>query len=394
MTESTGGQTPTNEPRSGQTSADAAGSIRDRLRSPAASSEANSGGDGRGSDVSESNFQNSDSRATLAAGGGDEEQRTDPQSAPRPYELRHTDLDAAAERSAERKVAAMFLASFLAVVGFIVVFFAAPYKYTENHNDLFTPLLAALMAIALGGIGAGAVKWAKSLMGDAEIVQERHSFAADPADLDETGKLLVSGLQETGLGRRKLLTGTLLLGAGSLALLPLPLLLDLGPYAHKERLLRQTAWKKGIRLVRKNGTPVRMGDLQIGALETVYPGIPGGDRMADTPTMLIRMQPEQLTPRRGREDWSVEGHIAYSVICTHLGCPVKLYEQQTHHLFCPCHQSTFDASNGAEVVFGPAARSLPQLPIAVDDEGYFVAQGDFPEPVGPSFWERKSERAS
>jgi len=78
------------------------------------------------------------------------------------------------------------------------------------------------------------------------------------------------------------------------------------------------------------------------------------------------------------------------VICTHLGCPVKLYEQQTHHLFCPCHQSTFDASNGAKVVFGPAARSLPQLPIYVDSDGYFVAGGDYPEPVGPSFWERKS----
>jgi ubiquinol-cytochrome c reductase iron-sulfur subunit len=104
--------------------------------------------------------------------------------------------------------------------------------------------------------------------------------------------------------------------------------------------------------------------------------------------MLIRMRPEELTPRKGREDWSIEGHIAYSVICTHLGCPVKLYEQQTHHLFCPCHQSVFDASNGAKVLFGPAARSLPQLAISLDDEGYFVADGDYSEPVGPSYWER------
>ena len=68
---------------------------------------------------------------------------------------------------------------------------------------------------------------------------------------------------------------------------------------------------------------------------------------------------------------------------------MKLYEQQKHHLFCPCHQSTFDAANGAKVLFGPAARNLPQLAISVDAEGYFVAQGDFNEPVGPSFWERK-----
>jgi ubiquinol-cytochrome c reductase iron-sulfur subunit len=169
-----------------------------------------------------------------------------------------------------------------------------------------------------------------------------------------------------------------------------PLLFDLGPYAHKERLFRQTAWKKGVRLVRRNGTPVRLGDLALGSLETVYPDVPGGVHRADSPTMLIRMDPKVLKPRKGREDWSVQGHIAYSVICTHLGCPVKLYEQQTHHLFCPCHQSTFDAANGAKVVFGPAARSLPQLAISVDADGYFVAQGDYPEPVGPSYWERNS----
>jgi probable menaquinol-cytochrome c reductase iron-sulfur subunit len=41
-------------------------------------------------------------------------------------------------------------------------------------------------------------------------------------------------------------------------------------------------------------------------------------------------------------------------------------------------------------VFGPAARALPQLPITVDEDGYLVAAGNFVEPVGPAFWERKS----
>jgi ubiquinol-cytochrome c reductase iron-sulfur subunit len=369
-------------------------SIRERLQAPAASDEANSGGDSRGSDVTENGFQQTDSRADLAARGRDESQTAAPSAPAAPYELRHADLDAAAERSAERKVAFLFLLSVIGTVGFIWTFFAGNFKYGSQDNQYFTPMLAFFMALALTGIGAGAVKWAKTLLGDAEVVQERHHFASSPEDLAETGQQLVEGLQATGLGRRKLLTGTLLLGAGSLLLLPAPLLLDLGPYAHKERLLRKTGWKKGVRLVRRNGSPVRLGDLQIGSLETVYPDVPGGDVLADSPTMLIRMMPEQLTPRRGRDDWSVDGHIAYSVICTHLGCPVKLYEQQTHHLFCPCHQSTFDASNGAKVVFGPAARSLPQLPIAVDEEGYFVAQSDYTEPVGPSYWERKSERFS
>ena len=91
-----------------------------------------------------------------------------------------------------------------------------------------------------------------------------------------------------------------------------------------------------------------------------------------------------------RADWNYNGSIAYSKICTHVGCPVALYEQQTHHLLCPCHQSTFDLADSARVVFGPAARPLPQLALAVDSEGYLVAQSDFDEPVGPSYWERDS----
>ncbi len=369
-----------------QTSAQAAGSIRDRLRAPA---DDDRGGDSRGSDVTESSFRNSDSAADLAALGG-EGRGTPAPGAPMTTEVRREDVDEAAARSAERKVAAMFMLSFAAVVAFCIVFFAAPYAYDEANNQYFTPVLATLMAIALGGIGAGAVKWAKTLMVDEETVQERHDMASDPQERADAAAAIRTGIADSGLPRRKLLMGTLAVGAGSLAILPLPLLLDLGPYAHKERALRRTAWAKGIRLVRKNGTPVRLGDLQIGALETVYPEVPGGDFIADSPTMLIRMQPEALTPVKGREDWSVQGHIAYSIICTHLGCPVKLYEQQTHHLFCPCHQSTFDASHGAKVLFGPAARALPQLAISVDADGYFVAQGDYHEPVGPSFWERDS----
>ncbi|MDP9436268.1 MAG: Rieske (2Fe-2S) protein, partial [Actinomycetota bacterium] len=153
-------------------------------------------------------------------------------------------------------------------------------------------------------------------------------------------------------------------------------------------VLEFTAWKQGVRLIRQNGTPVRLGDLQIGSVESVFPDVPRGTLIADSPALLIRMRPEVLTPLPGREDWTVDGHIVYSSICTHLGCPVKLYEQETHNLLCPCHQSTFNAAEGAEVKFGPAARPLPQLAIAVDEEGYFVAQGDFDEPIGPSYWER------
>jgi ubiquinol-cytochrome c reductase iron-sulfur subunit len=104
--------------------------------------------------------------------------------------------------------------------------------------------------------------------------------------------------------------------------------------------------------------------------------------------MLIRLRPDApRTWRAGRENLNYGDYVAYSKICTHLGCPTSLYESQTNRILCPCHQSQFVATEYAKPVFGPAARPLPQLPITVNDEGYFVATGDFPDPIGPSFWE-------
>ena len=112
--------------------------------------------------------------------------------------------------------------------------------------------------------------------------------------------------------------------------------------------------------------------------------------------ILIKFRPGELNiPTRtngstviGTMNWTVDNIVAYSKICTHVGCPVALYEQTTHHILCPCHQSTFDASTGATVIFGPAPRPLPQLPMTVDAQGFLVAKSDFTQPVGPSFWER------
>jgi ubiquinol-cytochrome c reductase iron-sulfur subunit len=377
------------------TSADAAGSIRDRLKSPVGSDEANAGGDSRESGVSDASFQQTDSAAALAARGRTDQQESPPSGADAapPQELiaaPKATLSEHEQKVAERKVAALFLLSLFGVLAFCVWYVVGEGTFGEPNNEFFTPLLGVFMALALGGIGAGAVLWAKSLMTETQVVQERHPFASSEEEQREVAEMFTTGLEQANVKRRPLLLGTLALGAGSLALLPLPFALGMGRFQHKERELATTAWREGMRLYRSNGTPVRLGDLQIGSVESVFPDIEHPQLRADSPVLLIRMRPEDFTPREGHEGYDYEGHVAYSSICTHLGCPVKLYEQQTHHLLCPCHQSTFRADIGAEVIFGPAARALPQLAISVDEDGYFVAQGDFDEPIGPSYWERDS----
>jgi ubiquinol-cytochrome c reductase iron-sulfur subunit len=370
------------------TSADAAGSIRDRLRSPVPNEEANSGGDASRSGISDSSFQQTDSAALREAHGRSDRQES-AHAGLEPVEVGPEPLTPHEAKVAERKVAALFLLSALSVVAFCVWYVVGEAQFGVEGNKFFTPLLGLFMALALGGIGAGAVLWAKTLMVDEESVQERHPFGSPAEERAATADAIKSGLDDAGIKRRPLLLGTLALGGGALALLPLPFVFGMGRFQDKERELATTAWTEGMRLYRSNGTPVRLGDLVVGAVESVFPDVELPQLRADSPALLIRMRPEELQLEEHPE-WAVDGHVVYSSICTHLGCPVKLYEQQTHHLLCPCHQSTFDASRGAEVIFGPAARPLPQLAIAVDEEGYFVALGDFAEPIGPSYWERDS----
>ncbi len=387
--QSTGGQQPSG-PRGGQTAAEAAPSIRERLRSPGGRVTDSHGSDTRGSDVRSGDFQQSDSRGVLTSHGRDERQLSQDMAPVQVPIDRLTDpFELSRQKSSERLVAGLFLISFLGTVGFVLTYFLVDHKFAASGFTLYTPLLGITMAAALGGIGAGAVVWAKNLMDDEESTQERYPFGSSPEDRAATGTALKAGLAETQLPRRSLLRNTLLLSGGALAVLPLPLVLSFGPFQHKERALSVTGWVKGARLIRKDGSPINRDDLEIGGVESVFPDVPRGTKLADSLVLLIRMRPDELEILPGRETWSVDGYVAYSAICTHLGCPVKLYQQQTHNILCPCHQSTFEADHGAKVAFGPAARPLPQLAISVDDQGYFLAQGDFDEPIGPSFWERK-----
>ncbi|MGW3679662.1 cytochrome bc1 complex Rieske iron-sulfur subunit [Streptomyces prasinus] len=314
-----------------------------------------------------------------------------------PHEPRIQDVDERAAKRSERTVALLFTLSMLATVGFIASFVTIPvdksvYIFPIGHINALNFALGMTLGVALFTIGAGAVHWARTLMSDQETADERHPIAASPEVREKVMEDFRQGAKESVLGRRKLIRNTMF---GALALFPLSgvvLLRDLGPLPGTK--LRHTAWQKGKLLVNMNtNEPMRPSDIIVGSLTFAQPeGLDPHEHgymneIAKAALMLVRIQPENIKDKRELE-WSHEGIVAYSKICTHVGCPISLYEQQTHHALCPCHQSTFDLSDGARVIFGPAGHALPQLRIGVNDEGYLEALGDFEEPVGPSFWER------
>jgi ubiquinol-cytochrome c reductase iron-sulfur subunit len=274
----------------------------------------------------------------------------------------------------ERGAALCFLVSAAAAIALAVVYWEGGQPQAEG----------VLLAITLGGIGVGIVLWAKHFMPGEEVAEERHPMASTEEEIAAFRADFRAG--GSSLGRRRVLVAT---AGGACAALGVALLFpirSLGPRPGSG--LKRTAYRGGgRRVVREDGSPVRPDDLPVDGLITVWPD--GNTDAADAPTLLIKVRPDQgFEPRDGREDWTVDGIVAYSKLCTHVGCPVGLYQAESGLLLCPCHQSTFDVMRHAKPVFGPAARSLPQLPLGVDDEGYLIATGDFSGPVGPGFWDR------
>ncbi len=301
-----------------------------------------------------------------------------------------------AERRAERQVAAAFTGAGLSALAFMVIFVAWPWEVETagggfDLSTLYTPLLGLTMGLAITLIGIGVVLWAKKLMPYEIAVQERHEGASPEIERQTTAATLIGVGNATGIARRSLIKRSLGFGATMLGLMAI---FPLGGLIKKPgAALFETPWEPGMRLLTLAGLPIRPDDMRPGALQTVFPPVEGGTRSADGVAMLIRLLPQQVTDfraREGQEDFRWNDFVAYSKICTHAGCPVSLYEQETARILCPCHQSQFDATDGAKSIFGPASRSLPQLAVEVDDDGYFVAKSDFIEPIGPAFWERSS----
>lgn len=324
-----------------------------------------------------------------------------------PHRPRRSDFDPKAARRAERQVASLFLLSILMVILFVVAYIAI-----DPQADIYIPLfgevgyqnfaLGLTFGLGVFCIGAGAIQWAKKLMPDVEVVQERHSLASTPHEDVEAAEQYERGKEESGFAQYKIIRRTLI---AALALFPIPLIVMLRdlwtPTEATEglspvELLSTTAWVEGMPIV-TDGTyaKLRPEDIPVGGLVSALPenimeiqeeehNLNARGKAA---IILVRMEPDEIRAQQG-DGWDYQGILAYSKICTHVGCPIALYEHRTHHLLCPCHQSTFDLADSGNVVFGPAARRMPQLPIGVDAEGYLVAMSDFAEPVGPSFWER------
>jgi ubiquinol-cytochrome c reductase iron-sulfur subunit len=322
-----------------------------------------------------------------------------------PHQPRPTDVDETSARRAERQIATFFgLSSVLALL-FCVAYFT--FDIGEDPDTILgygasNVALGTTLGLSLLFLGIGVIQWARKLMGDVEISEDRHPSRSSDEDRAEVIESLTLGIDESAIGRRPLVRNSLLGALGALGLPVIVALRDLGPLPGD--VLYHTVWKKGVRVVQDvTGAPIRPVDMEIGQLVNAEPSLffetdshghplyEGAELQAEkakAAVIVVRMHPDDITPDEGKENWGVEGILCFSKICTHVGCPISLWEQQTHHLLCPCHQSTFDLGDNGKVIFGPAARALPQLPLGLDSEGYLIALSDFEEPVGPSFWER------
>jgi ubiquinol-cytochrome c reductase iron-sulfur subunit len=325
-----------------------------------------------------------------------------------------------AEKRAERTVAGWFILSAVAGIVFLVAFVAWPNQYVPPDDpghlmySLYTPVVGGSLGLSILALGIGAIAYVKRFLPVEVSVQQRHDGRSD----ELARRTVVGQLQDAGrdldIGRRSLIKRTAI-AAGAFFGLGL-VFAGLGglirnPWAQgDDSPLLVTDWAspngERVYLRRDTGDPhevslVRPDELAAGSVETVFPfresdrgreaRLNAGLRAADSITMLIRFRPgTPVVFRAGQENFHYGDYYAFSKVCTHLGCPASLYEDQTNRLLCPCHQSQFQANEYARPIFGPATRPLPQLPIAVDERGFFYARSDYVEPVGPAYWERKS----
>lgn len=341
-----------------------------------------------------------------------------------------------AEKRAERQIALWFALGGVFGLALLGVFLFWPWEYKPLGDpgnavyNLATPLYGLTLGLSVLSLGIGAVLYTKKFIPQEISIQDRHD---GPGSSEVDRKTIVAQLQDTldtsTLPRRKMIIRALGFGVGAMGAGATVALIGgiiKNPWARvvptangKQPVLLTSGWTpryKGetIYLGRAVGSSsnvllkIRPEDIDAGGMETVFPWresdgdgttVESHEKLSHiqmgvrNPVMIIRVRPvdmPKVIKRKGQESFNYGDLFAYTKICSHLGCPTSLFEQQTYRILCPCHQSQFDALHFAKPIFGPAARALAQLPITVDKDGYLVANGDFVEPVGPAFWERKS----
>jgi len=334
-----------------------------------------------------------------------------------------------AEKRAERMVALWFTLAGVSGLAFLVAMIWWPWRYRPPSDEsgeywysLYTPVLGVTLGIAVLAFAIGVFQYMRRFIPHEVTVQQRSDnmgAGSDEVHRQTFAAHLADAGSRSTVGRRKAVLGSAALGAGVLGLgatVVLPLIGFIkNPWAEKDPRdnLAHTGWlpRKGEKVfIRRNtGHPhevslVRPEDLDAGSMETVFPfreserddehALSAALKRVDNPVMLIRLRPAdaaRVVKRKGQEDFNYGDYYAYTKICSHVGCPTSLFEQRSNRILCPCHQSQFDALHYAKPIFGPATRALAQLPITVDPEtGYLMAKGDFIEPIGPGYWERKS----
>jgi ubiquinol-cytochrome c reductase iron-sulfur subunit len=277
-------------------------------------------------------------------------------------------------RRAELRIAACWTVTVAASIGLAAV-------YVTGGN---TQWAGVCWGLAFVGLGVGLILWARDLMPGHDVIASRghHGVSA------EGDRVAVAESMERGLvpmARRPFLFKVLGAVGGVFGLASLFPFASLGPRPGND--LWHTGWGPGKRAVTFDNNPVRPGDLAVGGMLSMFPEGYINDALSLTLLFNLGTTPGVEIPGTTK-GWNIGGLVAFSAICTHAGCPVKMYNVTTEQIVCPCHQSTFDILKSCKPVFGPAPRSLPQLPITVDAAGFIVSQQDYTAPVGPGFWER------
>jgi ubiquinol-cytochrome c reductase iron-sulfur subunit len=296
-----------------------------------------------------------------AAGSQDPSQRTVP-----------------ANRRAETVVAALLVAAAALAFGFVAI-------YIVLQTD--TQLLGLAMGGALAMLAAAAIVAGKMVVVQETSVEERDQLL-DDREVEEVVELVEAGGE--GVSRRVLLTGAGgLAGAAMVTAVAAPLA-SLGPPAGS---LHGSPWTRGIRLVDDQGKAYAAGEIQIGSF---YTALPEGQNWQSfgAGLLIVRLPSELIDLPASRKDWAPDGILAFSKICPHAGCAISLYRYPTYQptsspapaFTCPCHYSTFTPGDGGKVIFGPAGRALPQLPLMIDADGNLRAAGRFDQDIGPSWW--------